>query len=268
MTLQSTESPRAAEARQQAATAIEQLPGPNRGLYEYNKTLVEAFWPEISEFHLAWMARVASEMELDILREEVIWYHDRPYVTIKGLVHLLNRNPEFDNYELEPASEDLRKAMRVTRDEEQVWVCRIWRKDRTRPSVGYGRATPEDTSVGYGRAKDGDGAPDQGQAYRTPAVAEMAQERAIRHAAQSAFAWELMSTLEAPASEEHRRVDPENGEVAPFLEDGSPNTVGCTASQRRCIHALARALTSFAGIPASCSCHSGVLGVPSSLPRI
>ena len=37
-------------------------------------------------------------------------------------------------------------------------------------------------------------------------------------------------------------MDPENGEVTPFLEDGSPNTIGCTASQRRCIHALARAL--------------------------
>ncbi|MEK7848848.1 MAG: hypothetical protein AAB270_07975, partial [Chloroflexota bacterium] len=113
----------------------------------------------------------------------------------------------------------------------------------------YGRATPEDTFVGYGLIKTEE-SPDQeppptagsGQAFRTPAVVEMAQERAIRHAAQSAFAWEFMSTLEAPASEEHRRVDPENGDVAPFLEDGSPNTVGCTASQRRCIHALARAL--------------------------
>ena len=205
MTVQSTEGRAVAEARRQAATAIERLAG-NRDLYEYNKTLVWAFWPELSEFHVAWMARVASKMELDILREEVIWYQDRPYVTIKGLVRLLNRDPRFDNYELEPASEELRKAMRVNRDEEQVWVCRLWRKDRTRPSVGYGRATPEDTFVGYGKVENGEAGPDQvpalsppkGQAYRTPAVAEMAQERAVRHSAQSAFAWESMSTLEAP----------------------------------------------------------------------
>lgn len=239
--MQRTESREVAQAQRQAAAAIEKQAGPHRELYEYNRSLVEAFWPEISEFHVAWMARVASELQLDILREEVIWYQGRPYVTIKGLVRLLNRHPQFDNYELEPASDDLRKAMRVARDEEQVWVCRLWRKDRSRSSIGYGRATPEDTFVGYGRIKKEE-APDQEQAFRTPAVAEMAQERAIRHAAQGAFAWEFMSTLEAPASEEHRRVDPEKGDVTPFLEDGSPNTVGCTASQRRCIHALVRAL--------------------------
>ena len=82
----------------------------------------------------------------------------------------------------------------------------------------------------------------KGQAFRTPAVAEMAQERAVRHAAQGAFGGEFTSTLEEPASEGHRRVDPQKGEVASFLEDGSPNTVGCTAAQRRCIHALVRAL--------------------------
>jgi hypothetical protein len=231
-----------AQAQRQAAAAIERRIGPDRELYDYNKSLVEAFWPEISEFHVAWMARVASELELDILREEVIWYQGRPYVTIKGLVRLLNRHPQFDNYELEPASEELRKAMRVARDEEQVWVCRLWRKDRSRSAVGYGRATPEDTFVGYGRIEREEVQEPKGQAFRTPAVVEMAQERALRHAAQGAFAWEFMSTLEAPASEEHRRVDPENGDVTPFLEDGSPNTVGCTASQRRCIHALVRAL--------------------------
>lgn len=241
MTLQKSEVRDMAQARRQAAAAIEKQVGANRELYDYNRSLVEAFWPEISEFHVAWMARVASELALDILRGEVIWYQGRPYVTIKGLIRLLNHHPQFDNYELDPASEELRKSMRVAREEEQVWVCHLWRKDRTRPSVGYGRATPEDTFVGYGRIKKEE-APDQERPFRAPAVVEMAQERAIRHAAQGAFAWESMSTLEAPASEDHGRVDPENGDVTPFLEDGSPNTVGCTASQRRCIHALARAL--------------------------
>jgi hypothetical protein len=174
-------------------------------------------------------------------RGEVIWYQGRPYVTIKGLTRLLNRHPQFDNFELEPASDELRKAMRVSREEEQVWVCRLFRKDRTRAAIGYGRATPEDTFVGYGRIKKEE-APDQERPFRTPAVVEMAQERAIRHAAQSAFAWEFMSTLEAPASETLRRVDPDDGQVSAVLEDGSPNTVGCTAAQRRCIHALAKAL--------------------------
>ena len=78
-------------------------------------------------------------MDLGLLWDEVTWFQDRPYVTIKGPVRLLNRHTQFDNYDLEPASEELRKASRVCRDEEQMWVCRVWRKDRTRPSVGYGR---------------------------------------------------------------------------------------------------------------------------------
>ncbi|MDO8750917.1 MAG: hypothetical protein Q7K03_07215 [Dehalococcoidia bacterium] len=232
MTLQRSEVRDAAQARRQATAAIEKQVGANREMYDYNRSLVEAFWPEISEFHVAWMARAASQLALDILREEVIWYQGRPYVTIKGLIRLLNRHPQFDNYELDPASEELRKAMRVAREEEQVWLCRLWRKDRTRPAIGYGRATPEDTFVGYGRINKEEASDQErplsagsGQAFRTPAVVEMAQERAIRHAAQGAFAWEFMSTLEQPASEDHGRVDPENGDVTPFLEDGSPNTV-------------------------------------------
>ena len=54
------------------------------------------------------MARATSELGLDILRDEVIWYQDRPYMTIKGLVRLLNRDPLFNNYELEPAAEERR----------------------------------------------------------------------------------------------------------------------------------------------------------------
>ena len=239
MTPQTTEERDPYQLRRQAAEAIEGQVGSNPELYKYNKSLVEAFWLEISQFHLTWMARAASELELDVLHGKVIWYQDRPYVTMKGLLRLLNRHPQFDNYELEPAGEELRGAMRVIRDEEQAWDSRLWRKDRTHPSVGYGRATPEDTYVGYGHVE---GLEDSEQTFRTSAVAEMAQQRAVRHAAQSSFAWGFMSTLAEPASQEHGRVDPANWEVAPLLEEGSPNTVGCTASQRRCIHAVVRAL--------------------------
>ena len=82
-------------------------------------------------------------------------------------------------------------------------------------------ATPEDTFAGYGRLKEEE-APDPERPFRTPAVAEMAQERALRHAAQNAFAWDCTSALVEPASRDHRRVDPENGQVSPTLEDGSP----------------------------------------------
>ena len=238
------------QAQRQAAAAIDRRAGAANEHYQYHKSLAEAFWPGISPLDVARMARAAVELNLDILRGEVIWYQDHPYVTIKGLLRLSNRHPQFDNYELEPAAEELRRAMRVTRDEEQVWVCRLFRKDRTRPAVGYGRATPEDTFVGYGRVDEDRAGGTQGQApsagsgqtFRTPAVAEMAQERAVRHAAQGAFGGEFTSTLEEPASEGHRRVDPQKGAVASFLDDGSRNTVGCTAAQRRCIHALVRAL--------------------------
>ena len=208
--------------------------------FEYNKTVSTLKWPELSELQLALMARTATELQLDVLREEVIWLETGPYITIRGLLQLMNRHPQFDNYNLEPASEEVRLAMRTSREEEQVWVCRLWRKDRTRPAIGYGRASPEDTFVGYGRI---DGEPGEGQrSFRTPAVAEMAQERAVRHAAQSAFAWESMSTLPDPASPAHKRVDPDTGEVSQELHDGTGNTAGCTAAQRRCIHALAAAL--------------------------
>ena len=219
----------------EAATAIEgQFAGSQRYVYEYNKTVTLLKWPDLSQFELALMGRTATELQLDILREEVIWYEGRPYVTIRGLLQLMNRHPQFDNYDLEPASEETRRAMRISRDEEQVWVCRLWRKDRTRPSIGYGRATPEDTFVGYGRIEGG--------SFRTPAVAEMAQERAVRHAVQSAFAWEFMSTLPEPASATHGRVDPDSGSVSAVLQNGATNTAGCTAAQRRCIHALVGAL--------------------------
>ena len=241
--MQNTDTRRTAEDRSQAAAAIDQLNRPDDSLYEYNKPVAGSFWPELSELQIAWVSRVASDLQLDILREEVIWYQDRPYVTIKGLLRLLNQHPQFDNYELEPASEEVRRAMRVKSDDEQVWICRVWRKDRSRPSIGYGRATSGDTAVGYGQATGVDQDPSHhSQTYRTPAVAEMAQGRAIRHASQGAFSWQHMSTLEATASEDHRRVDPENGEISAVLEDGASNSVGCTASQRRCVHAVARAL--------------------------
>ena len=227
-------------SRQPAVAVIEQGMGPRKALYEANKSLAEGMWPQLTAFQVAWLALVATGLELEILRDEVIWYEERPYITIKGLARLLNRHPQFDNYEVQPAPDDIRKAMRVTRDEEQVWICRVWRKDRSRPATGYGRASPEDTFAGYGKPKDQ--AVDPERPYRTPATAEMAQERAIRHAAQGAFAWEFMSTLAEPASPEHRRTDPNSGDVSPWTADGSPNTVGCTAAQRRCIHALARVL--------------------------
>ncbi|MCH9037495.1 MAG: hypothetical protein IH860_09310, partial [Chloroflexi bacterium] len=280
MSTHSSETQPPTQGSARAIAAIEQLAGPDKELYQCNRSLAEAFWPEIGDFQWACVARVASELHLDISGEEVIWLRDRPvgqaqgehlpqdqarslrvpqgrpYVTIKGLLRLLNRHPQFDNYELEPASDDLRKAMRVVREEEQVWVCRLWRKDRTRPAIGYGRATPEDTFVGYGLIQRDEAsgrerlhpatspAPthgSEGQVYRTPAVIEMAQERAVRRASQGAFGWEFMSTLSEPASEDHKRVDPENGHVSPLLDDGTPNTVGCTEAQRRAIHSMAGA---------------------------
>ena len=277
-------------ARVRAAAAIDQLSGPDKELYQHNKSLAKAFWPELCDLQVAWVARVASDLQLDILLEEVIWLRDnrfrhpqvgsppsdqgRPYVTIKGLLRLLNRHPQFDNYELEPASDELRRSMRVAREEEQVWVCRLWRKDRSRPAIGYGRATPEDTFVGY-RLAERDEAPGKesppstssepalslpkgqagatsspvprpsasgvGQVCHTPAVAEVAQKRAVRRAAQGAFGWEFAPTLFEPASGEHKRVDPEKGHLSTVLDEGTPNVVGCTESQRRAIHSLAGA---------------------------
>ncbi|GEM_PF-5176077 len=165
--------------------------------FHFQSEAAKTLWPGLTEGQVDLLARKASDVDLDLALGEMIWAYDRPYVTIKGLLRLLNRHPQYDHYELEPAGEEVRRAMRALRDDEQVWVCRMWRKDRTRPAIGYGRATPEDTAVGYGRAPgpDGKNAARDGLdeavptgAYQTPATAEMAQERAMRRAAQGAFA--------------------------------------------------------------------------------
>ena len=77
----------------EAVAAIEErFTGSDVYAYEYNRTVTILKWPELSEFQLALMARTATELRLDVLREEVIWYETRPYVTIRGLLQLMNRH--------------------------------------------------------------------------------------------------------------------------------------------------------------------------------
>ncbi len=95
-------------SRQPAVAVIEQGMGPRKDLYEANKSLAEGMWPQLTAFQVAWLALVATGLELEILRDEVIWYEERPYITIKGLARLLNRHPQFDNYEVQPAPDDIR----------------------------------------------------------------------------------------------------------------------------------------------------------------
>jgi len=206
--------------------------------YQATLTLMAEYSPGITPFQRAWMARVAATLNLDILLGELMWYQNRPYVPIAGVLTIIKRNPAYEVLELDPAGPELRQLMRVA-DQEEVWVCKLWHKDRAKPFVGYGRASPADTHAGYGRLSQDD---PRGP-VATKAVHEQAQERAIRHAARIAgFDSGLTSTLEEPASPAHKRVDPSTGAVSAVLEDGTPNVVGCSASQRAAIHALAAAL--------------------------
>lgn len=116
------------------------------------------------------VARIAIVYGLDPLLGELIPYQGQPYVTINGRVRVADNNPMFDGYDIEPATEQEYRALRA-HDAESVWKCIVYRKDRRRPTVAYGRA----------------GGPQEKNPVAARWTAEIAQKRAIHRALRAAF---------------------------------------------------------------------------------
>lgn len=84
-------------------------------------------------------AQVAIAYALDPFMDEIVPYEGKPYITIRGMVRIAGRFEEFDGIEDEPATKDERDALGIP-DDEILWKAFAYRKDRSRPTKGYGRA--------------------------------------------------------------------------------------------------------------------------------
>lgn len=145
------------------------------------------FPKDLSQSQATIMARIAIAYGLDPIAGELTVYQGRMYLTIEGRVRVANSHPAFDGMECVPASDDERKAFRCGEDE-HLWVCRVWRKDRRFPFVGYGRSA---------------GKSDRNPVSRDYAQ-EMAQKRAKHRALRDAF------SLPLPGREEDNDDTPMN----------------------------------------------------------
>jgi hypothetical protein len=138
-------------------------------------------WPkELNQQQALDIARVAIAYGLDPFLEELIPYQGKPYITIQGRIRIADQHPAFDGYDLEPASGAEVAALRA-HEQESVWRCTVYRKDRKRPTVGYGRA----------------GGPGEQNPVARRWLPEIAQKRALHRALRAAF------PIPIPGLEEH-----------------------------------------------------------------
>lgn len=116
------------------------------------------------------VARIALAYGLDPFLEELIPYQGKPYVTQRGMIRIADQSPMYEGFEVEPATPDERAAFRAS-DKEVILKCLVYRTDRRRAIVAYGRA-------GY----QGDRNP-----LSNTQAPEMAYKRAIHRALRAAF---------------------------------------------------------------------------------
>ena len=116
------------------------------------------------------LATVGEYYNLDPALGEVMILGDKVYITLEGYLRIAESHPEYDGYELWPLSEDERIATKASNDE-HAWGCRVYRKDRRYPAVGYGFAS--DATVSMSTMK--------------PFKREVAQKRAFHRALKGSF---------------------------------------------------------------------------------
>ena len=154
------------DANSKAQQLMKHATGAAGGLFPQSMTLPQAVQ----------IARLSIGYNLDPFAEELILYQGKPYLTIKGAMRLANVHPAYEGVECQPATDSERKAFRC-REDEHLWVARVYRRDRRVPIVGYGRAG---------------GAGDKNPVSNTYAQ-EMAQKRAKHRALRDAFSLPLDS---------------------------------------------------------------------------
>lgn len=155
------------------------------------------------------VARVAVAYGLDPLMGELIPYQGKPYLTIDGRIRIADRHPAYDGYDIEPASEVERKALGAGSDQ-AVWKCTVYRKDRKRPTVAYGRAG---------------GQADPNSAAKNTWTAEIAQKRAIHRALRAAFPAPIPGLEESLSPEQLRAIHAYDNDAGVTPEERSATLV-------------------------------------------
>lgn len=130
-------------------------------------------WPkDCNQAQALEVARIAVAYKLDPFLDELIPYQGKPYITFRGALRIAEEHEQYDGYDHGPVTSSEDAALRQY-DDEVIWKCAVYRKDRSRPTVAYGRAG---------------GDYDRNQPVAKQRTADMASERAIRRAHMAAFA--------------------------------------------------------------------------------
>lgn len=90
---------------------------------------------------------LGEHYQLDPALGEVMLLGSKVYITFEGYLRIAEQNPAYEGYELNPMTEQERKDAKVAPDE-FAYVCKVYRKDRRFPSVGYGIASDATISMG------------------------------------------------------------------------------------------------------------------------
>lgn len=135
------------------------------------------------------VARIALAYQLDPFLGELIPYQGKPYLTFDGRIRIADRHEQYDGYDLLPPSDVELKALRPA-ENESIWKCVVYRKDRTRPTVAYGRAG---------------GPQDRNPVGKSDSVT-MAQKRAIHRALRAAFPVPIPGLEEHLSPEQQRAI--------------------------------------------------------------
>lgn len=147
------------------------------------------------------LATAAAQTGLNPLFGQILMLGGNIYLPEKGCHHIANTDPRFDGYELEPVPKSDFEAFGFKPDE-IAFKCSVYRKDRTRPTVAYGRASQANVSL---------------PVVRQHWLSEMAQKRAIQRAFIRAFALPFSGADETPDGDmidvtPRSRVVPEAGQ--------------------------------------------------------
>lgn len=132
--------------------------------------LMPQFPKDLTKEQAMEVARVALAYGLDPFLGELIPYQGRPYLTFDGRVRIADRHPAYDGYDLVPVTGEELDALRPQQGE-SIWKCVVYRKDRSRPTIAYGRA----------------GGPHEKNPLAKQDPVTMAQKRAIHRALRAAF---------------------------------------------------------------------------------
>ena len=96
------------------------------------------------------MARLSVAYGLDPFLKELVVLGDNVYPTVAALHRKANEDPNYDGEDLRPATEEERKAFYAPMpppENEHLWRCGVYLKNRSHPIIGWGRASKENVKM-------------------------------------------------------------------------------------------------------------------------